>query len=276
MGGLAFGSLLFLIAAGFTLVLGLMRVINAAQTSFFLVGTYVGLSVLSKGGQFWLAALAAGVSVALLGLLVYHLLLHRHHADELTTMFITLGLSLVLGDGALVLWGGDPQSVRPPPSLRGPADLGFLVMPKYWLFLIAISAIIFLLLWLLERRTLFGAIIRAGVDDEEMTRGLGINVDRVFLAVFTLGAFLAGLGGMLGGPFIGAYPRLDQMLLPLSFAVVIVGGMGSVPGAFIASLVIGVVNNFGQALFPELAYFTIFAPVAIIMAWRPSGLLGRR
>ena len=276
LGGLAYGGLLFMIASGFTLIFGLMRVVNIAQTSFYLVGVYVGLTLISRGTDFWLAALAAGATVAVLGFVVYRLFLDRYHQQELTTVLLTIGVSLVLQDLSLAMWGGNPQSVPAPSSLVHSVQMGGVTFPSYWLALIIISFIVAFGLWLFQRYTMLGAIIRAGVDDGEMLRGLGVDVDRAFYFVFMLGAFLAGLGGMLGGPITGAYPGLDGELLPLAFAVVIVGGMGSLTGAFAGSLVVGLVNTFGKALLPQLSYFTIFAPVAIIMALRPQGLFGRR
>ncbi|HXX37703.1 MAG TPA: branched-chain amino acid ABC transporter permease [bacterium] len=276
LNGLAYGSLLFLIAAGFTLIFGLMRVVNIAQTAFFLVGAYAGLTLLHAGLSFWVAAVLAGVAVMVIGLVTYRVFLHRYRADELTALLLTLGVALVLDDGALAIWGGDPQSVPPPEGLASSIRIGSLVFPSYWLALIAMSLLIAAALRLVERRTMLGAVIRAGVDDEEMARGLGIDVDRAFYVVFAIGAFLAGAGGVLGGPITGAYPGLDGDLLPLAFAVIIIGGIGSLEGAYIGSLIIGLVSTFGKALFPELSYFTIFVPVAAIMALRPRGLLGRR
>jgi branched-chain amino acid transport system permease protein len=276
LGGLAYGSLLFLIAAGFTLIFGLMRIVNIAQASFFLVGVYTGLTLLRHHVGFWLAAPLAGAAVALIGLGIYRVFLHRYHADELIVLLLSLGFSLILDDGALALWGGDPQSVPPPPALAASVEMGTLVFPSYWLALIGVSFLIAAALYLFQHRTMFGAIIRAGVDDEEMARGLGIDVDRAFYVVFGAGAFLAGAGGLLGGPIVGAYPGLDGDLLPLAFAVIIIGGIGSLEGAYVGSLIIGLANTFGKALFPQLSYFTIFVPVAAIMALRPQGLLGRK
>ncbi len=276
LNGLAYGSLLFMIAAGFTLIFGLMRIVNIAQTAFFLIGAYIGLMLLHAGVPFWIAAALAGAAVMAAGLLIYRVFLHRYHADELTALLLTLGFALMLDDLALAAWGGDPQSVPPPPAFASSVQLGPLVFPAYWLTLIVLSALVAAGLRLLERRTMLGAVIRAGVDDEEMTRGLGINIDRAFYVVFALGAFLAGAGGVLGSPITGAYPGLDGDLLPLAFAVIIIGGIGSLEGAYVGSLIIGLVSTFGKALFPKLSYFTIFVPVAAIMALRPQGLLGRK
>ncbi|MBV8151668.1 MAG: branched-chain amino acid ABC transporter permease [Candidatus Eremiobacteraeota bacterium] len=276
LGGLAYGSLLFLIAAGLTLVFGLMRIINLAQTAFYLLGAYLGLTLILHHVDFWLASILAGVVVMALGLAVYSLFLHRYHADPLTSLLLTLGFTLMLDDAVLAIWGGDPRSIAPPPALAGSLELGALVFPAYWLAVIVFSIAIAAVLLFSLQRTMLGTIIRACVDDEEMARGLGVDVDRAFYVVFALGALLAGAAGLLGGPITSAYPGLDGELLPLAFAVVIVGGMGSLTGALVGGLVIGLVNAFGKAMFPEFSYFTIFVPVALIMALRPQGLFGRK
>jgi branched-chain amino acid transport system permease protein len=276
LGGLAYGSLLFLIAAGLTLVFGMMRLVNLAQTAFYLLGAYIGLTLLSHGTNFWLAGFVGGIVTMLVGLAIYSVFLHRYHADQLTSLLLTLGFALMIDDSILALFGGDPHSVPPPGILAGSVTIGSLVFPQYWLALIGISFLTAVALFFFQQRTMFGAIIRAAVDDEEMARGMGVDVNRAFYIVFGLGAFLAGLGGLLGGPITSAYPGLDGELTPLAFAVIIVGGMGSLVGAFIGSIIIGLVNAFGKALFPELSYFTIFVPVALIMALRPTGLFGRK
>ena len=276
LGGLAYGSLLFLIAAGLTLVFGLMRIINLAQTAFYLLGAYLGLTLVARHVDFWLASVVGGILVMALGLAVYSLFLHRYHADPLTSLLLTLGFTLMLDDTILAIWGGDPHSIAPPAALGGSVHLGTLVFPEYWLAVIAFSIAIAAILLFSLQRTMLGVVIRACVDDEEMARGLGVDVNRAFYVVFALGALLAGGGGLLGGPITSAYPGLDGELLPLAFAVVIVGGMGSLTGALVGGLLIGLVNAFGKALFPEFSYFTIFVPVALIMALRPQGLFGRR
>ncbi len=276
LGGLAYGSLLFLIASGLTLIFGLMRIINLAQTAFYLLGAYVGLSLVGAGLNFWLASLAAGIVTMALGLAVYSAFLHRYHADPLTSLLLTLGFALILDDAVLWRWGGDPHSIQPPAMLAGSVQFGDVVFPEYWIAVIVISFVVAGLLFVLLQRTMLGMMIRAAVDDEEMARGVGVDVNRAFFVVFAIGAFVAGLGGLLGGPITSAYPGLDGELTPLAFAVVIVGGMGSLSGALVGSLLIGLVNAFGKALFPELSYFTIFVPVALIMAFRPQGLFGRK
>ncbi|WPD18532.1 branched-chain amino acid ABC transporter permease [Thermaerobacter composti] len=276
LGGLAYGALLFMIASGFTLIFGLMRVVNVAHTALYLLGVYLGLTMLLNKVNFWLAALVSGIAIMIVGLVIYRGFLHRYRTQELTTVLLSLGFSIILADVVLAIWGGDPRSVPPPPELAHSVQLFGVVFPAYWLAMIGLAAVVAILLGLLVRYTLLGAIIRAGVDDQEMLRALGVDVDKTFYLVFALGSFLAGLGGVLGGPITAAYPGLDAELLPLAFAVVIVGGMGSLAGAYLGSIIVGLVNAFGKALFPQLSYFTIFVPVAIIMAVRPRGLLGRR
>jgi branched-chain amino acid transport system permease protein len=276
LGGLAYGSLLFLIASGLTLIFGLMRIINLAQTAFYLLGAYVGLALVAHGTNFWLASVAAGAVTMVLGLAVYSAFLHRYHADPLTSLLLTLGFALIMDDGVLAIWGGDPHSIAPPAALAGSLQFGALVFPVYWLAVIVISFAVAGVLFVVLQRTKLGMMIRASVDDEEMARGVGVDVNRAFFIVFAIGAFVAGLGGLLGGPITSAYPGLDGELTPLAFAVVIVGGMGSLSGALVGSLLIGLVNAFGKAMFPELSYFTIFVPVALIMAFRPQGLFGRQ
>ncbi len=275
VGGLAYGGLLFLIAAGFTLIFGLMRVVNLAQTAFYLVGAYIGLTLLNLNVNFWLATVISGLAVTILGVAIYTLL-HRFHKQDLTVLLITLGFSLMLDDLSLAIWGGNPLSISAPAAVSGSMSLLGAIFPVYWVWLLGFGVLMAVVLHLFQRHTKIGAIIRAGVDDEEMVRGLGVDVNRAFYLVFAIGAFLAGAAGLLGGPVLGLAPGLDLQLLPLAFAVIIVGGMGSLTGAFVGSMVIGLINNFGQALFPELAYFTIFAPVVLIIALRPQGLMGRK
>src|SRR6202011_579143 len=170
LGGLAYGSLLFLIASGLTLVFGLMRIINLAQTAFYLLGAYVGLTLVAHGSNFWLASAAAGVLAMVLGLAVYSAFLHRYHADPLTSLLLTLGFALILDDGVRAIWGGGPHSIAAPPGLAGSLPFGTLVFPVYWLAVIAISVLIAVVLFVGLQRTMLGVMIRAAVDDEEMAR----------------------------------------------------------------------------------------------------------
>ena len=188
---------------------------------------------------------------------------------------LSSGLSLIFQDLALLIWGGDPYTVPVPKMLTGTVRMAGAVFPIYRIFIVGVAVVVGLALWLAMDRTRVGAMIRAAVDDAEMAQGVGINVPRVSLAVFALGAGLAALGGVIGGGFLGVYPGADFEVLPYAFVVVIVGGLGSLPGAVAGSLLVGLLDNFGKAFFPELAMFTIFAPMAAILAIRPTGLFGR-
>ena len=203
------------------------------------------------------------------------LFLRRLSGQTLGQVLLTIGFALIFQDLSLLLWGGDPYSLPVPPALQGVLTVGGLRFPRYRLFIMALAVVVGASLWLGLDRTRAGAMIRAAVDDAEMAQGVGIRVPTVSMGVFALGAFLAALGGVIGGGFLGVYPGLDFEILPYAFVVVIVGGLGSLPGAMVGSLLVGLLDNFGKALFPELAYFTLFAPMALILALRPTGLFGR-
>lgn len=275
LNGLSFGALLFLLASGLTLIFGLMRVANIAHGSYYLLGAYVGLSVMRWTATFPLAILAGGAAVAIIGIVMQRWFLARFHQQALPQVLLTMGFAFFFSDQALLLWGGDPQTIPVPRALAGTLVLGPVYFPAYRMFVIVVGLCVFAGLWLLLERTRLGATVRAAVDDAEMARGLGINVGRVMTAVFALGAFLAAAGGVMGGAFLSIYPGADFDVLPLTFVVVIVGGLGSLKGALVGSLLVGLLDNFGKALFPELSYFTLFAPMALILAVRPTGLFGR-
>jgi len=194
---------------------------------------------------------------------------------ELRQVLLALGVALVLNDLALVVWGGDTFTVPVPGPLQGPLRLGAIAYPRYRLFVLAVGLLLFAGLWLLLHRTRLGALIRAGVDDLEMVDAMGVDIKRVFIYTFMLGSALAGLGGTLGGAFLSLYPSADVEILVFSLAVVIIGGRGSLVGAGVGSLLVGMLATFGQVWFPELAYFVIFGPMAVLLAFRPLGLFGR-
>lgn len=276
LNGLSFGGLLFLLASGFTLVFGLMRIVNLAHGAFYLVGGYIGLTVIVATGSFWLAILAGAVTIAVLGGLVERLLLRRIRGQELSEVLLTIGVAFVLGDMSLAIWGGDPVQLSVPEYLSGAVDLGFLAYPRFRLFVVLLGVVVGVALWFLQSRTRVGAIVRAGVDDREMIAALGINIKLVFTGVFLFGAFLAGLSGVVGGAFLSLVPGADVEILLFALVVVILGGLGSLPGAAIGSVLVGLIDSFGRALVPELSFFTLFAPMAIVLVLKPSGLLGRR
>jgi branched-chain amino acid transport system permease protein len=273
--GLSYGALLFLLASGLSLIFGVMRVVNMAHGSYFLLGGYIGLTVVLRTRSFVLAMIAGTVAIALVGIGMERLFLRRLRGQELGQVLMTVGFSLIFQDLALLIWGGDPYNLPVPAALGGALRLGGIVFPVYRIFIMGVAVAVGLGLWLLLDRTRMGAMIRAAVDDGEMAEGVGINVPRISLVVFGLGAALAALGGVVGAGFLGVYPGADSEVLPYAFVVVIVGGLGSLPGAMAGSLIVGLLDNFGKALFPELAYFTLFAPMAVILALRPTGLFGR-
>jgi branched-chain amino acid transport system permease protein len=269
------GGLLFLLAAGFSLIFGLMRIPNLAHGSFFMLGAYFAVTLIRLGMGFWPAALLAGLGVALFGGIVERLILRRLAGTELAQVLVTLGLSFMVADVCLMVWTGDPIQIETPALLRGATNVAGLAFPTYRLAVSVIAMIVAAALWILIDRTRLGAMIRAGVDDPAMARVTGIRVSRLFTIVFCLGAWLAGFAGVIGGPILSVYPGLDQEMLPLALVVVILGGSGSLLGCLAGSLIVGFLYNFGQAMFPELAYVVLFLPMLIVLVVRPQGLFGR-
>jgi branched-chain amino acid transport system permease protein len=275
LNGLTSGAILFFVAVGLTVVTGLMRVLNLAHGALFLVGGFVGLATIDATGSF-VAGLAAGALAAgLLGFALSQafataLLGHTFHQ-----VLLTLGIAFMISNGILHVFGGTPRRLQPPSYLRGSVELFGVTYPRYRLALIALSVVAGLALWLFWERSLVGAMVRACVDDRRMAAAMGIPVGRVFSVVFALGSALAGLTGVLAAPVLGLYIGLDFEVLLLAVIVIVVGGMGSLTGAFIASMLVGIINVMGQASFPELSSLTLFVPVILILIVRPRGLMGR-
>jgi branched-chain amino acid transport system permease protein len=273
--GVSYGALLFLLAGGLTLIFGMMRIVNMTHGSHYLLGCYLAVTVLTRTGSYVLAMAVAAVIIALLGIVEWDRFLKGLRGQELAQVLTTMGLALIFQDLALLIWGGDPYNIRVPSPLSGRYQVGVLSFPVYRVFMIVVAVAVALVLWLVVERTRVGAMMRAAVDDAEMARGVGINVAGISLGVFALGAALAAVAGVVAGGFLSVYPGADFEILSYAFVVVIVGGMGSLKGALIGSLLVGLLDNFGKALFPELSYFTLFAPMAVILAIRPTGLFGR-
>lgn len=274
LNGLTFAALLFLVASGFTLIFGLMRIVNLAHGAMYLMGGYVAYAVAVASESFMLGLAAAAVAIALLGL-VEQSLLRFVRGVELRQVLMTLGLALMLDDAALVIFGGDTFTVPTPDVLKGPLEFFGMTYPRYRLFVLLVGILVLVLLWLLMNRTRLGALIRAGVDDAETVEAMGVNIRKVFVATFMLGMALAGVAGALGGAFLSLYPSADSEILVYSLAVVIIGGRGSLAGAAVGSLAVSMLSTFGQVWFPELSYFVIFGPMALLLAFRPTGLFGR-
>jgi len=275
LNGISFGMLLFLLAAGLSLIFGLMKVLNLTHGSFYLLGGYVGLTILHLSGSFVLAVLVGSLAIAAIGVIMERFFLRRLHLQELPQALLTFGFLFIFSDLATVIWGTNPQTIPKPAIFSGALQFDGFFYPSYRLFIIVLGLIIAGALWWLQDGTRLGAMLRASVDDEEIARALGINVSLLFTLVFGFGAFLAALGGVMGGPIVGVYPGADFDVMLLGFVVVIIGGLGSFKGALIGGLAVGLLDNFGKVFFPELALFTIFAPMAVILALRPAGLFGR-
>jgi branched-chain amino acid transport system permease protein len=273
--GVSYGALLFLVGSGLSLIFGVMRIVNLSHGSYFLWGGYIALSVIWTTGSWALSLPLAALAVAAIGLLMERVFLRPLGFDPLRQVLLTVGFAYLFQQAALDIWGGNNMEINPPSALTHSVVIGHVYFPLYRVFMIVMALAIGITIWLAMEKTRMGAAVRATVDDAQMARGVGIDTNRISMLIFALGAFLAALGGVIGGAFLGVYPGLDFEILPLAFAVVIIGGMGSLGGAAIGAMLVGLADNFGKALFPELAYFTLYAPMVLILAIKPTGLFGR-
>lgn len=273
--GISYGALLFLVGSGLSLIFGVMRIVNLAHGSYFLLGGYIAISVIAATGSWALSLPVAALAVAIIGLVMERLFLRPLGFDPLRQVLLTVGFAFLFQQAALDIWGGNNMDINPDPIFNNSIIIDGIYFPLYRVFMIAMALAIGILLWLVMEKTRIGATVRATVDDAQMARGVGIDTNRISMFIFALGAFLAALGGVIGGAFLGIYPGLDFEMLPLAFAVVIIGGMGSLGGAAIGALAVGLADNFGKALLPEVSYFTLYAPMVLILAIKPTGLFGR-
>lgn len=275
LNGISYGMILFILASGLSLILGVMGILNLAHGSLYMLGAYIGLTLASSVGNFWLVALLSGIGIALLGLLLERVFLSRLYGQYNEQVLLTIGFIYILGNIALWTWGAWVKTGAPPPYLATSIAIGSLSFPLYRFVLIFIGLAIFAGLWWLVEKTRAGAIIRAGMDDKEMTMGLGINYGLVCSAVFFLGTFLGGFAGFIGTPVLAASPEIGFPMLLMALIVVIVGGVGTVKGTLLGALTIGIIDSLGKAFFPDFAMFTIYVVFIIILLVKPSGLLGR-
>ena len=273
--GISFGCVLFLLASGLSITMGLMRIVNLAHGALYMVGAYVGLSVAQYTGSFLLAILAGGFCAAVIGFIMERGLLRRLYKREMDQVLFTIGLVYILTNLCQWIWGPMPLSGVTPPLFSGSIPMGPVQIPMFRLAMIIFGIAAAVFLWLFQEKTRMGAIIRAGMDNKEMTMGLGINLPLVFTAVFSLGAFVAGLCGLIGAPSLGINLAVGWDALLLGMIVVIVGGAGSIQGALVGGMIIGLVDAYGKAFFPEYAHFSIYIVLIIILLFRPSGLMGR-
>lgn len=278
LNGLTLAALYFIVASGFTLVFGLMRNINLAHGSLYLLGAYIGFETLELTGN-WYAAVAMGfASMAALGVALQAFVFRHLEKQELRQTLVSLALSIILADLMLAWWGGQSYQIQAPALLSGAAPLGLEALPFYSairLTLLGIAIAIGIALWLFLTHTRTGMMIRAGVDDRAMLQASGVNVHRVFAATFAVGAGLAGLAGVVGGTVLSVAPGEDIRILLASLVVVIVGGMGSVAGSAIGALLIGLAEQYGLAYTPTYGVLYMFVILVVVLAVRPQGLMGK-
>jgi branched-chain amino acid transport system permease protein len=275
LNGLSLGVVLFLVASGLSLIYGLMRIVNLAHGSFYLFGGYIALAVMQRFDNLFVGMLAGGAAMAVIGVVVERFFLRPFYLKELPQVLMTFGFLFMFGDLAIWIWGSGPKSVPIPAFLDGPVSVLGVPYPMHRLVLMGVGLVIGLALWWVQENTRFGAMVRAAVDDQDTAKAMGINVSMLFMAVFALGAFLAAIAGVLGGAMIGIHPGADFEVLLLAFVVVIIGGLGSLSGALVGAIIVGLLDSFGRALFPQFALVTMFAAMVLILSVRPHGLFGR-
>ena len=275
--GLAYGMLLFLVASGLTMVFGMMGILNIAHASFFMLSAYFSYQVLAVFGSFWLALLVAPVVAAAFGVLCERLLLRRVHAfGHMGELILTVGISLVILEGVKVFWGTESLPIHVPALLEGRLALGGLDYPVYRLFVIGLALVVLGLLAALLYTTRLGTVVRAAVSDAGMVNALGVNVPLVFMLVFGTGTWLAGVAGVVIAPILTVYPGLADQMGMDAFVVVVTGGLGSLWGAFLVSVILGELNSYGVQFVSQLAPVLMFVFMAIVLAFRPMGLFGER
>jgi branched-chain amino acid transport system permease protein len=286
--GITLGGLYFLVASGFTLIFGLMRNVNLAHGSIYLFGGYIGYKTVEWTGSWVLSFIVAFIAAALLGILLQVLVFRRMEGQDLRQTLVTIGISIVLAD--LMLWGfgGNYYQIHTPQWLVGPMPLPFvtavkssgepvyLTYPIVRLVILAASIVIGVAMWLVLNRTRIGMIVRAGVDDRDMLAAMGVPIQLVFVLVFAFGAGMAGMAGVVGGTFQSISPGEDTRFLLASLVVVIVGGMGSIPGAALGALIIGLAEQLGSVYIPTYSIVLTFLIMVVVLALRPQGLLARR
>ena len=276
LNGCVYGVLLFLMAAGLTLIFGLMGVVNLAHGSFFMLGAFFALSIIKLTGSFWWALLLAPLPVALVAVVVETVFLRRLYArPRLDQVLLTFGISFIVTDLTESFWGKGLFGISEPTSLCSSVDVFGSVFPLYRLALLGFGLVCAGALWLLIAGTRAGAMVRAGVDDSATAMGIGLNVPLLLTATFAIGGALAGLAGVIAAPLLGVYSGVDVAVLIPAFIVIVVGGMGSLKGAFIASLAIGLADTFGKAYLPDFSMFLIYAAMILILLLRPHGLFGQ-
>ena len=273
--GLVYGMLLFLVASGLTLIFGMMGVLNFAHGVLYMLGAYFSFSILRWTGQFWLSLILAPLMVALIGILIERFLLRKVHTfGHAHELLLTFGIAYIVEEVVKIIWGSESLLVELPPSLSGSISLLGAEYPTYRLFILGISILVFLLLFLILFRTRAGIIVRAAVANKNMVDALGFDVLKIFLLLFGMGAWLAGLAGVIGGPYLITNPGMAATIIIDLFVVVVVGGLGSIQGALVASLIIGQLQSLGILFLPQFAIVFQFILMAVVLVFRPHGLMG--
>ncbi|RLB15317.1 MAG: branched-chain amino acid ABC transporter permease [Deltaproteobacteria bacterium] len=279
MNGLTYGMLLFLISSGLTLIFGMMGVLNIAHASFFMLSAYFCYQVISMTGNFWLSLLVAPLLVGGIGVLAERFLLRKVRAyglGSLGDLLLTLGIGLLISSLVKALWGTENLQVNIPQSLQGLVSIAGLEYPLYRLFIIGLSLLVIFIFALLLYKTRLGMIVRAAVFDADIVSALGINMPAVSMLVFGLGIWMAGVAGVAVAPLLTVFPGLADQIGLVAFVVVVVGGLGSLTGAIVASLFFGEMNSFGIQFIPRLAPVLMFAVMALVLSFKPTGLFGER
>jgi branched-chain amino acid transport system permease protein len=280
LNGIQLSMLIFLLAVGLTIIFGLMDNLNLAHGGFYTIGAYAGLEASRATGSFWLALLIGPIVAAVLGaaleLFVQRPLVNRGRSSHLDIALLTYGLFFVIIGVVEATFGNGYEAIALPPALEGGFPLMGVTYPYYRLFIIGVGALVGLGLWFAIERTVFGAIVRAGVDNREMVLAMGININLVFAAVFGIGSALAGLAGVIAAPTLSVYSRMGVNILIVTFIVVVIGGLGNFKGSFYGSLLVGMVDTFSQAYLPETELFAVYVVLAGIMTLRPQGIFGTK
>lgn len=277
LNGVSYGMILFLIASGMSIVLGAMGTMNLAHGAIYMVGAYVGWTVAVKwGATFGIGLLAGGLSAGLVGLAIERGLLRRLYKQPNEQVLLTFGFVYILTNLCLWIWSGWPRMPFTAEFLKGSFEILGRAYPKARVAVILIGLILGVGLWWLQDRTRMGAIVRAGMDDKETTMGLGINLERAFAVIFFIASFIAGVAGVIGAQLLGVRTSLGLEVLLLALIVIIVGGVGSIQGALLGGILIGVIDSFGRAVFPQMAMFTMYLTMLVVLIVRPAGLLGRK
>jgi branched-chain amino acid transport system permease protein len=277
LNGLATGMLIFLLAAGLTLIFGLMDVLNFAHGGLFAWGAYSGTWIYASTGSFSIGILGAVVTGMLLGWIIEKWIIKPVYGNHVQQILITLGLMLVLSELLKVVWGPNQISATPPDVLKGSWDIGGIIMIKYRIFIIAVGLLMFLIVQYILKKTKIGLVVRAGVMNKEMVQSLGINIHKVFMLVFMVGAGMAALGGVLVGPYSGViHAGMGMEFAILAFIVVVIGGMGSFPGSILAAILVGISGSFMAYYVPDLSLAVNMLLMAVVLIFRPNGLFGLR